>query len=197
MSKNPRVLLGEVGGAHGIRGEVVIRSFTADPADIAAYGPLESEAGAPLPALTVVRVTPKGVICRFAGISDRTAVEKLRGKELWIARDRLPPPDAGDYYHADLIGLSAVSPKGEAIGTVVAVANFGAGDLLEIRRLPSTLTEFVPFTDAVVPEVDIAGGRAVVVMPVLVGEPEPGSGGDDIDGDGKGGEDRNQQDAPH
>lgn len=174
-----RILLGEVGAAHGIRGEVVIRSYTAAPEDIAAYGRLEDRYGKPLPTLTVVRVTQKGVICRFEGVGDRTSVEKMRGTELWIARDRLPAPASGDYYHSDLIGLDAVSPAGERLGTVIAVANFGAGDLLEIRLSGATHTQYVPFTDACVPAVDIAGGKAVIDMPVLVGDEQ----GEDIQRD--------------
>lgn len=168
MTDRPRVLLGEVGAAHGLRGEVTIRSFTAEPTDIVSYGPLESFSGAALPALSVVRATPKGLICRFQGITDRTAVEKLRGTQLWLSRERLPPPAPGDYYHADLIGLAAVSPDGSKLGTVIAVVNFGAGDLLEVQQASGGGSEYVPFTNACVPEVDLDGGKVVIVMPEMV-----------------------------
>lgn len=168
MALSKRVLLGEVGAAHGIRGDVMVRSFTADPEDISAYGALEAADGRTLPALKVVRLTPKGVVCRFEGVGDRTAAEKLRGTQLWIARERLPPPEPGNYYHADLVGLAAIAPGGEVIGRVVAVANFGAGDLLEVEPALGGPTEYLPFTDTVVPEVDIAAGRIVVVLPETV-----------------------------
>ena len=160
-----RVLLGLISGVHGIRGGLIIRSYTADPGDIASYGAMESAAGKTLPALRIVRVTDKGVIAHMAGVDDRNAAEALKGTELWIARARLPAAAEGEYYHADLIGLKAVSPEGAAIGTVIGVENFGAGDLLEIRLAGGTHTEFVSFTNAFVPEVDLAAGRAVVVMP--------------------------------
>ena len=160
-----RVLLGEISGAHGIRGEVVVRSHTADPGAIGKYGILESSDGRALPRLKVVRVTDRGFIARLDGISDRTAAEKLKGTELWIGRDRLPAAKPGEYYHADLVGLAAIAPDGAAIGTIIAVENFGAGDLLEIRRAGTNSTEYVPFTNACVPEVDIAAGHAVVIMP--------------------------------
>lgn len=172
MTGKRRVLLGEVGAAHGIRGEVVVRSYTAEPADIANYGVLERTDGTALPRLSVVRQSSKGLICRFEGIRDRTAVEGLRGTELWVPRERLPPPSESDFYHVDLIGLTAVAPDGAAIGKVVAVVNFAAGDLLEIRREGSRDTDYVPFTDACVPEVDIAGGRLVIIMPVLADDDE-------------------------
>jgi len=162
-----RVLLGEVSGAHGIRGDVIVRSYTADPEDIAAYGALEAADGKALPKLSVVRVTDRGVVARFAGVADRNASETFKGTQLWIARDRLPAAKPGEYYHFDLVGLDAVAPDGTAIGHVIAVENFGAGDLLEIRLKDSRQTEYVPFTDACVPEVDVAAGRAVVVMPEM------------------------------
>ena len=161
----PRVLLGEITTVHGIRGDVVIRSYTADPADIAAYGILETASGQPVPAVRIVRVAAKGVIAHLQGIVDRTTAEALRGTQLYVAREKLPPADAGEYYHADLIGLTAVAPNGSLIGEVIAVENFGAGDLLDIRLAGTNRTEFVAFTNAFVPQVDLAAGRMVVVMP--------------------------------
>ena len=161
-----RVLLGRITGVHGIRGEVVIKAYTAEPESIGAYGPLEDEAGQRAYTLAVVRVTPKGVIGRVKGVADRTEAEKLKGTKLYIARERLPAAEANEFYHADLVGLAAFDPAGARIGEIVAVQNFGAGDLLEINLAGSNESEFVPFTNAVVPEVDIAAGRAIVVMPV-------------------------------
>lgn len=170
-----RVLLGEITTVHGIRGEVVVRTYTQDPAGIAAYGPLETEDGSRFFEIMVRRVTPKGgVIAAVRGIADRTQAEKLRGMKLYVGRDRLPEPEPGTYYHEDLAGLTAVGPDGAVIGCVVGVQNFGAGDLLEVRLDGGRDTEFYPFTDAVVPVVDIAAGRLTLVPPESIdGETAP------------------------
>ena len=136
------------------------------------YGPLLDASGARTFEIRIVRATPKGVVARLAGIGDRNAAEALKGVELYIARDRLPASAEGEFYHADLIGLAAVDPEGKPIGRVVTVQNYGAGDLLEIRLAGSGKTEFVPFTEATVPEVDIAAGRVVVVIPAASGDDE-------------------------
>ena len=167
-----RVLLGRIVGAHGIRGEVAIHAYTVAPADIGSYGPLHDKDGARSFRITSARVTPKGVVARLEGVSDRNAAEALRGVELYVDRDKLPAAAEGEFYHADLIGLSAVDPQGKRIGEIVAVQNYGAGDLLEIRPAGSGRTELVPFTEATVPEVDIAAGRVVVAMPAATGDEE-------------------------
>lgn len=166
MAARPlRILLGHISGAHGIRGEVLIKSYAAAPDDIGAYGPLSDDAGMRTYELTVRRVTPKGVIARVAGVGDRTGAEALKGTRLYIERSRLPAPDDGEFYHADLIGLDAVTPAGDPLGEIVSVANYGAGDLLEIKLAGEPRTEFVPFTDACVPDVDLTRRRVVVVPP--------------------------------
>lgn len=170
----PLILLGRITAAHGIRGEVVVYSFAAAPADVGAYGPLSDKAGARAYALKVVRDTGKGVICRIAGVADRNAAEALKGAELYIAREKLPAAEGDEFYHADLIGLAAVEPDGARIGTIVAVHNFGAGDLIEIKVEGAAQTELVPFADAFVPEVDIAGRRIVVKMPASTPDDEDG-----------------------
>lgn len=170
---NPRVLLGRITSAQGIKGEIVVASFTADPGDIVAYGPLTDADGQRQFSLDLVRVTDKGIIARVAGVADRTAAEKLRGTEIWIERARLPAATDGEFYHADLIGLKAVAPDGRPIGEIIAVENFGAGDLLDIRLDGSMKTELVPFTDACVPEVDISGRRVVVRFPETTGDADP------------------------
>lgn len=162
---NKRVLLGHIAAAHGVRGELVVKSYTGDPAAITGYGPLTDEAGARQFRLTLVRAGPKGVVVRIAGISDRTAAEQLRGTGLYVARDKLPPAEDGSYYHADLIGLAAVDDGGRRIGEIVAVQNFGAGDLLEVKLTGQRGTELVPFQDAFVPAVDIAAGTVTVRVP--------------------------------
>ncbi len=173
MADSDKILIGRLGAAHGIKGEVLVISFAEVAEDVAAFGPLADKAGTRTFELSVVRVTPKGVVVRIKGIADRTAAEKLRGIELYVARDKLPATEAGTFYHRDLIGLAAVSLEGREIGRIVAVENFGAGDLIEIRLAGSTRTELVPFDDPHVPEVDLANGRVVVVMPVAAPDDGP------------------------
>ncbi len=177
--KASRVLLGRIVTVHGIRGDVIIDSYTAEPGDIASYGPLRSADGSREFRLKIVRVGPKGVVAHIAGVDDRNLAETLRGTELYALRDKLPPADEGEFYYADLLGLRAENEAGEAIGKVAAVHNFGAGDLLELRLDGQTATELIPFTDAYVPVVDVPGGRVVVVLPPPSPddeqEPEPAS----------------------
>ncbi|WP_137391875.1 ribosome maturation factor RimM [Rhodoligotrophos defluvii] len=165
MAAKPRdrVCLGTIAAAHGVRGEVKIRTFTATPEAIGDYGPLELEDGSRAFAVERRRPAEGGVIAKLAGIDDRNGAESLRGQMLYVPRSRLPEPEEEDeYYLADLIGLQAVRPTGERLGEVVAVENFGAGDLLEIERPGAAATVYVPFTREAVPEVDIAGGKVVV-----------------------------------
>jgi 16S rRNA processing protein RimM len=164
-SASSRLLLGRIAGAHGIRGEVLIHTYTAAPEDIGAYGPLSDATAKRNFDIEIVRATPKGVVARIAGVADRNAAEGLKGVELYVPRDRLPAAAEGEFYHADLIGLAAVGPDGKPIGEIVAVQNYGAGDLLEIRLAGSGKTELLPFTEAVVPDIDMAARRAVVILP--------------------------------
>lgn len=160
-----RILLGHIVGAHGIRGEVLVKCYTAEPRAIADYGTLSDESGTRSFTLRVMHISNKGTVVRIAGIADRNAAEKLKGVGLYAARDRLP--DAGDetFYHVDLIGLAAVDASGKTLGTVISVQNFGAGDLIEIEFAGTDRTEFIPFQSATVPKVDIAGGRLTVILP--------------------------------
>ncbi len=160
-----RIALGRIAGAHGIKGDVLIETYTENATDIASYGPLGDEAGRRTFAITVRRVTPKGVIAHISGIDDRTAAEALQGVTLHTPRERLPEPEPDAYYHADLIGLAAVDAKGEDIGRIVGVHNYGAGDLLEIKAVGSGSTELIPFTATFVPKVAIEEGRVVVNVP--------------------------------
>jgi 16S rRNA processing protein RimM len=162
------VRVAQFGAAHGIKGEVRLKSFTQNLEDVAAYGPLTAPDGRvfEIEALRPAAgsSSPDMFVVRLKGIRDRNAAEKLTRLDLSIPADRLPAKEDGEFYHADLIGLSAVTPTGEAIGTVIAVQNYGAGDLIEIVP-PTGQTLLVPFTDSAVPEVDLAGGRIVVVPP--------------------------------
>jgi 16S rRNA processing protein RimM len=179
-AKTHRIVLAHVTSAHGIRGDVVLKTHMDDPHDLTRYGALSDATGGRRFEITSLRVTAKGVVVHIKGIDDRSAAEALRGAGLFIDRAALPPAEDGTYYHVDLIGLSAVDTAGAPVGKVVAVENFGAGTMLEVLRTGVRETDYVPFTDAFVPEVDIAGGRVVVVMPVMVGEPEPKDDGDEL-----------------
>ncbi|MEW5964513.1 MAG: ribosome maturation factor RimM [Pseudomonadota bacterium] len=172
-----RVLLGEITGVHGIKGDVLVRSYTALPEGIADYGPLADETGKRALVLRVRRTTGKGVVAHIDGVDDRTSAEALKGTRLYVDRDRMPEPDTGEFYHADLVGLAAVTPAGDPLGTVVAVVNYGASDLLEIRPPGRKTTDLVPFTTAFVPTVDLAAGRLVVDMPATSEENEGGMEG--------------------
>jgi 16S rRNA processing protein RimM len=159
-----RICVAQIGAAHGIRGEVRLRSFTENPAAVADYGPLESEDGAQRFTIEALRPAKDHFVVRLAGVSDRTAAEKLANLKLYISRDRLPPIEDGDtYYHSDLVGLAAVSEDGAALGTVTAVHNFGAGDLIEIKPASGGEPLMVPFTETAVPEIDMKARRMVVV----------------------------------
>jgi 16S rRNA processing protein RimM len=156
-----RILLGRIAGAHGIRGDVLVKTFTQRPEDIAAYGPLD-DGSARTFVIEAVRVTGKGVVARLAGVRDRTAAEALKGAALHVDRARLPAPAEGEFYHVDLIGMATVDAEGRTVGEVVGVHNHGAGDILEVRLAETGKTELVAFTDAFVPEVDLAARRVVV-----------------------------------
>jgi 16S rRNA processing protein RimM len=163
-SREDRVLLGEIGAAQGLKGEVKLRSYTEEPAAIARYGLLHDEDGRAIE-IESVRGTPKALIARIKGVTTREAAEALARTKLYVERARLPKRQEDEWYHADLIGLAAVDRGGEKIGVVVAVQNFGAGDLIEVRPDKGDATVLVPFTRETVPEVDVEGGRLVLVPP--------------------------------
>lgn len=167
-----RVLVGEVGRPHGVRGLVRLHAFTADPRAIGSYGPLTDESGA-----KVFRITPlPDGLGRIEGVADRDAAARLTGTKLYVLRDQLPPPsDPDEFYLSDLEGLSAFAENGDALGTVRLVEDHGAGPFLIIDGPAGEL--LLPFTKACVPVVDVAGRRITVVPPaeVLV-RPEHGEG---------------------
>jgi 16S rRNA processing protein RimM len=161
-----RVLLARITGVHGLKGEVKIATFTAEPEDVAAYGPLTSGDGSITFEIASFRVAGGGaVVARLRGVADRNAAEKLRGTELFVLRSTLPPADEDEYYHSDLIGLSAVSPAGEPLGEIVTVHNYGAGDLLELRPINSRQTLLIPFESAHVPKVDLEAKCITIIIP--------------------------------
>ena len=175
-SRPNRILLGQIGAAHGIKGQVRIATHTQDPQAIGSYGPLETDRPGLTITLTKVRLQKNVVIAHIKGISDRTAAEQLNGVSLFVDRSKLPEPDdEDDFYHADLIGLDARLDTGVTIGKVSAMPNFGAGDLIELRDPQSGDTYLYPFTKAVVPTINIAEGYLTIVVPLDApeGEEEP------------------------
>jgi 16S rRNA processing protein RimM len=179
------VLLGEFGRAHGLKGEVRLKSYTGDPLAIASYGPLRTADGRSL-TLNAVRQgggdQPDLLVAQVEGVGTREAAEALNRVGLYIAREKLGEPEEEDeYYLADLIGLEARSEAGQAIGTVVGVPNYGGGDLLEIAP-PRGPTLLVPFTKEFVPALDLAGRFVTVADGALTPDPEPDSQPDSADG---------------
>jgi 16S rRNA processing protein RimM len=175
-ASSKQLLMGRIGAAHGIKGEVRITSFTAEPLAIKDYGPLATDRPGLVVEIEAARATTNVLVARIKGVADRNAAEKLNGVELYVDRDKLPPPeDADDFYQADLIGLEARLADGTVLGTVTAIPNFGASDLLEVRDGRSGDTFLYPFTKAVVPEIRIAEGFLVIEVPVDAepGEEEP------------------------
>lgn len=164
------VLLGEIVGVHGVRGLVKVRTFTEEPENLTAYGPLVDQQGRP------VRLTLKGrakgtLLAAVDGVADRTQAERLRGRELYVERAALPAAEADEdeYYHADLIGLAVDLEDGSRFGRIAAVQAFGAGDMLEVEADADRRRVFIPFTREMVPLVDVKAGRVVVApMPGLL-----------------------------
>ena len=163
-----RICVAEIAGAHGIRGEVKLKSFTADPLAVKNYAPLESEDGDRRFVIEKLHPAKGHLIARLSGVEDRAGAEQLARVKLFVARELMPAPAADEFYHADLVGLCAVTATGEELGTVKAVHDFGAGAILELQRKgaeASNATIMVPFTEVFVPHVDIAAGRIVVAPP--------------------------------
>lgn len=163
-SPDDKVLAGVITAAHGIKGEVKLKSFTADPKAIARYGPLLASTGERLE-IQRLKGQKDGFIATLKGIGDRNKAETLKGVELFVARSQLPEAEEGEVYLHDLIGLAAVTASGERFGTVIAVPNFGAGDLLEIRREGVKETVLVPFAQDYVPKVDLDRKELILDLP--------------------------------
>ena len=175
---DPFVCVGVIAAPHGVRGQVKVRSFTAAPEDVAAYGPVRDESGARRFTLRLHGAPKDGVVvASLAGIADRDAAEALKGMRLYVARTALPVVAEDEFYHADLVGLRVEGLAGEAVGTVLAVQNFGAGDVLEVAKADGGDTLLVPFTKTAVPQVDVPGGRLVVDLAVADAPAEPEAAG--------------------
>jgi 16S rRNA processing protein RimM len=158
------VCVARIGAAHGVRGAVKLWTFTEDPLAVRDYGPLTTKDGARQFEVTHVREAKDHLVATLKGVTTRDDAERLNGIELYVPRDRLPETADDEYYHADLIGLAAVNAADEPLGRVVAIHNFGAGDIIEIAPVKGA-TMLLPFTNAVVPTVDLAGGRVVIELP--------------------------------
>ncbi len=159
------MLVGEIGAPQGLKGEVRLRSYTEESQAIADYGPLLDETGARRFEIETVRGTPRALVARFKGVTTRDAAAALTGTKLYVLRSRLPARAADEWYYADLIGLAIVDEKGAPLGTVAAIHNFGAGDIVEICPVEGGPNLLVPFTETTVPEVDIEKGRLTVIVP--------------------------------
>jgi len=158
------VCVARIGAAHGVRGAVKLWPFTEDPFAVEHYGPLQTKDGARRFEIAGAREGKGHLVVTLKGIASRDEAERLNGVELYVSREQLPATEADEYYHTDLIGLAAVTRAGEALGRVSAIHNFGAGDIIEITP-PKGTSLLLPFTNAVVPEVDLAAGRVVIELP--------------------------------
>jgi 16S rRNA processing protein RimM len=166
------ICVARIGAAHGVRGAVKLWTFTEDPLAVKHYGPLMTKDGTRQFEVTHAREAKGHLVATLKGIATRDEAERLNGLELYVARDKLPATDEDEYYHADLIGLAAVTAADEPLGRVIAIHNFGAGDIIEIAPA-SGATMLLPFTNAVVPTVDLAGGRVVIELPDEIEGDEP------------------------
>ncbi len=168
MTAHHLIEVGRVAGAFGVRGEVRITTFTAEPLALLRYRTLARSDGSPALTLTEARAAKGGVVARAREIETREQAEAARGLRLFIDRAALPPPEEDEYYLADLIGLQARDAAGGLVGTIRAVEDFGAGDLLEIAPADGGPTWWLPFTREAAPEVRIAGGYVTVIRPAEI-----------------------------
>ena len=165
-----RVCVGYIAGAHGVRGDVRIASYTDDPMDIGAYGPVDDEAGERRFVVKAKRMAKGQVIAALEGVNDRNAAEALRGARLYVPREALPPAGDDEFYFEDLVGLDAVTVDGEPLGAVLAVQDFGAGPILEVGP-PRGRSVLIPFTHEIVPLVDLKAGRIEIDPPAGLLDP--------------------------
>jgi 16S rRNA processing protein RimM len=167
------ICIARIGAAHGVRGAVKLWTFTEDPFAVQQYGPLVTKDGARSFEVATAREAKGHLVATLKGVATREDAERLNGIELYVAREKLPATDEDEYYHADLIGLAAVTSADEPLGRVIAIHNFGAGDIIEIAPPKGAATMLLPFTNAVVPTVDLAGGRVVIELPDEIAGDDP------------------------
>ncbi|MCH2546007.1 MAG: ribosome maturation factor RimM [Alphaproteobacteria bacterium] len=159
--------IGVITGAHGIRGQVKIKSFTTNPSDIALYKPLLNAEGTKRYELRIDAATKNALVATLKGVKDRNTAETLRGTEFFVAKSSLPPPDDDEFYYEDLVGLEIRNAAGETLGKVTALQDFGAGDVIEIRHTNGT-KEMYPFTLASFPEIFITEGYILADLPEII-----------------------------
>lgn len=164
LAENNKVCVGLITTAHGVRGQVKVKSYTKQPQDFASYGAIFDAAGRQSFKMKIVGRTGDQFLVQIDGISDRTTAESLRGTELFVERQALPLPAQGEFYYADLVGLTAKTADGKILGKVKGVYNFGAGDMLEI----GDLADFLPFTETAVPSIDFSDNTLTVCLPDFV-----------------------------
>ncbi len=168
--RGKHVCVGQIGAPHGVRGEVRLHSFTSDPSAIAAYEPLQTEDGRVI-AIESLRPAKDHFVAVLSGVGNRDAAQQLTNARLYVPRERLPQLEKADeFYHADLVGLTVVDRAGKQLGTVIAIHNFGAGDLIEVRLDGVGANELIAFDDTNVPTVDLGAGRIVIEPSPLTGE---------------------------
>ncbi len=163
--RDRRVCVAQIGAAHGLKGAVRLRSFTEDPQAFAQYGPLETEDRSHQLEIESIRPAKDAFIIRFRDVDGRNAAEALRDVKLYVDRDRLPATSNDEFYHADLVGLVAMTPSGDLFGDVIGIHNYGAGDIIELKIAGSGETMMLSFNEKTFPAVDVAGGRIVVSPP--------------------------------
>ncbi|PCD76032.1 ribosome maturation factor RimM [Pseudothioclava arenosa] len=165
MTNQDRICVGAIAGAFGVKGEVRLKSFCSTPEDITSYAPLYSEDGSRSFTLKLTRGVKGGLAARMSGIATKEEADALRGLTLWADRDKLPSLPDDEFYHTDLIGLEVLDTGGARLGTVRAVHNYGAGDILEVFGPGRRQALLLPFTKAVVPTVDLTAGRIIADPP--------------------------------
>ena len=170
-----QVCVARIGAAHGVRGAVKLWTFTEEPFAVTRYGPLSTKDGARSFEVAHAREAKGFLVATLKGVTSRNEAERLNGVELYVAREKLPATDDDEYYHADLIGLAAETTAGEPLGKIIAIHNFGAGDIIEIAP-PAGATLMLPFSNAVVPTVDLAGGRVLIELPDEIEGDDPDDG---------------------
>ena len=159
------ICVGAIAGSYGVRGEVRLKSFTADPEGIGDYGPLQTEDGSKFFDVKIIRAIKAGFAAELSGVGSKEAADALKGVRLFLERDKLPDLPDDEFYHSDLIGLDVCDTGGKVIGWIKAVHDHGAGDLLDVHGPTLGNGVLVPFTQEVVPTVDLSGKRVIVDPP--------------------------------
>ena len=171
---NGKICLGAIAGAHGVKGEVKIKTFTQNAEDIASYGPLENETGDARFSILNFRPDKIGVVARIEGLEDREAAQRLKGTRLYVKREALPEVEEDTWYHADLVGLKVRAKDDREIGVVIGIHDFGAGDMVEVDPGAGEESMFIPFTRDAVPIVDIDQGFIVAEPIEIISDDKPG-----------------------